>query len=232
MSYSGERRLLLLTGVLVFVVLGIDPEADRYTWLLENLPALLGLGVLMATDSRFQFSRLAYRLILVHAIILMVGGHWTYAEVPLGDWVRDWLGLARNHYDRLGHFAQGFIPAIITREVLLRTSPLSRGPWLFVIVVSICLALSAFYEFVEWWIALLSGESATAFLGTQGDPWDTQWDMFLCFCGAILALLLLSGSHDRSLREVWRGQEISIPQGPRDRADPTIESGGNAGTGP
>jgi putative membrane protein len=138
-------------------------------------------------------------LLAVHAVILMVGGHYTYAEVPLGFWVRDALGLARNHYDRLGHFAQGFVPAILAREILLRNTPLRRGGWLFFLVVCVCLAFSALYELIEWWTALISGEGATAFLGTQGDVWDTQWDMFLALVGALTAQLLLARVHDRQL---------------------------------
>lgn len=204
MSYRAERRLLLVLVGVVFVGLGIDPVADRMTWFLENLPALLGLAALVATDRWFKFSRLAYRLMALHAVILMVGGHWTYAEVPLGDWVRDALDLSRNHYDRLGHFAQGFIPAIIIREVLIRVSPLRPGGWLFFIVCSICLAISAFYELIEWWVALATGEAAEAFLGTQGDVWDTQWDMTLALIGSILAQLLLARWHDRGIQEVSR----------------------------
>ena len=140
----------------------------------------------------------------------MLGGHYTYARVPLGFWVQDLLDLARNHYDRLGHLAQGFIPAIIVREVLLRTSPLRPGKWLFFLVICVCLAVSASYEFVEWWAALLGGEAAEAFLGTQGDPWDTQWDMFLAFVGAMTAQLLLSGRHDRELAELNIGRESAF----------------------
>jgi putative membrane protein len=151
------------------------------------------------TYRRFPLTPLAYRLIFLHACILMVGGHYTYAEVPLGFWLRDLLGLARNHYDRLGHFAQGFVPAIVAREILLRKTPLMPGGWVFFLVTSICLAISAFYELVEWWTALASGEAATAFLGTQGDVWDTQWDMFLCLVGALTAQLTLSRVHDREL---------------------------------
>lgn len=205
MSYSSERRFLLLVVLALFVILGLDPEADRLTWLLENLPVLIGLAILFAIDSRFRLSRLSYRLLALHAVILMVGGHWTYAEVPMGDWVRDALGLARNHYDRLGHFAQGFVPAILAREILLRTSPLRRGGWLFFLVVCVCLAFSAFYELIEWWVAVLTGEAAEAFLGTQGDVWDTQWDMFLALCGALSAQLLLRRTHDSSMREIEVG---------------------------
>lgn len=132
----------------------------------------------------------------------MIGGHYTYARVPLGFWIQEIFNFSRNHYDRLGHFAQGFIPAILAREILLRRSPLVPGKWLFFIVVSICLAFSAFYEFIEWWTAMIEGEAAEAFLGTQGDPWDTQWDMFFALIGSITALLLLSKSHDKALRNI------------------------------
>lgn len=177
---------------------GINPY-DRTTWWLEVAPVLIAVPVLALTRERFPLTPLAYRLIFVHALILMLGGHYTYARVPLGFWVQDLFGFARNHYDRLGHLAQGFIPAIVAREILIRTSPLRAGKWLPVVVTSICLAISAFYEFIEWWAALLGGSAATDFLGTQGDVWDTQWDMFLAFCGAILAQLLLARLHDRQL---------------------------------
>ena len=184
--------------VLGLIVSGIGPH-DRFTWWLEVAPILMAAPVLFATYRRFPLTSLVYLLIGVHASILMLGAHYTYAEVPLGFWVRDALGLSRNHYDRVGHFAQGFIPAMVIREVLLRTSPLRPGRWLFFLVVCVALALSAVYEFAEWWTALGTGESATAFLGTQGDPWDTQWDMFQCTLGAIAAQLLLSRVHDRQL---------------------------------
>ncbi|MEW6365406.1 MAG: DUF2238 domain-containing protein [Acidobacteriota bacterium] len=202
MSFKNERRVLLFAVTAVFILLGVSPKADRFTWLLENLPVMLGAGALLATNSRFPLSRLTYRLLAVHAAILMVGGHWTYAEVPLGFWAMRAFDLSRNHYDRIGHFAQGFVPAILVREVLLRRSPLRPGGWVFFLATCVCLALSAFYEFIEWWVALATGEGATAFLGTQGDVWDAQWDMFLCTIGAILSQLLLAGFHDRSMREL------------------------------
>ncbi|MFO1488247.1 MAG: DUF2238 domain-containing protein [Verrucomicrobiota bacterium] len=180
------------------ILLGISPRADRLTWAMENAPVWIGIGVWLGTRKQFQLSRLCLGLFTVHAIILMVGGYYTYAKVPLGDWVKDWLGLARNHYDRLGHFAQGFVPAIFVRELLLRVAKLPRSNWIPVLVVCVCLAFSACYEFIEWWTAVLTGDAATDFLGTQGDPWDTQWDMFLAFCGAIIAQLTLSRVHDRS----------------------------------
>ena len=175
---------------------------DYPTWWLEVLPALLALVVLAATRKRFPLTPLVYWLILLHAVILMVGGHYTYAEVPLGDWVMEWTGGSRNNYDKLGHFAQGFVPAVVAREILLRNQVVARRAWLSPIVVSICLAISAFYELIEWWVALLSGEGAEAFLGTQGYIWDTQSDMFLALGGAVFALLLLSGWHDRQLRKL------------------------------
>jgi putative membrane protein len=193
-----ELRVLLVVGVAALLVSGIAPH-DRLTWLLEVAPILIAVPVLVATARRFPLTPLAYRLIFVHALILMLGGHYTYAEVPLGDWVADALGLARNPYDRLGHLAQGFVPAIVVREILIRRSPLRPGKWLAFLVVCVCLAISAAYELVEWWSALLGGENADAFLGTQGDQWDTQWDMFTALVGAIAALALLGRYHDRQI---------------------------------
>ncbi len=177
---------------------GIKPH-DYFTWFLEVAPALIGLVILGTTYKKFRFTDMAYWLMLIHAIVLMIGGHYTYAKVPLFDWLKDAYDLSRNHYDKVGHFAQGFIPAIIAREILIRKSPLNRGKWLFSIVVSICLAMSAFYEFIEWWVAVATGTAAEAFLGTQGYMWDTQSDMFLAFLGAIIALVLLGKIHDKSL---------------------------------
>ena len=179
---------------------GIAPH-DRTTWWLEIFPILIAVPLLIGTFRRFPLTPLAYVLIAIHAVILMVGGHYTYAEVPLGFWVRDALHLARNHYDRLGHFAQGFVPAILVREVLLRRTPLARGGWLFFLTTSVCLAISAFYEFIEWWTAVIGGGAADAFLGTQGDVWDTQWDMFVCLIGALVAQLVLRRLHDRQLSD-------------------------------
>ena len=192
---------LLIGGAVLLVVSGIRPH-DRATWILEVFPIFLAVPLLVLTASKFPLTPLAYRLIFIHAVILMVGGHYTYAEVPLGLWMQAIFGFARNHYDRLGHFAQGFVPAILAREILLRRSPLVRGKWLFVLVVSVCLSVSVFYEFIEWWAALLGGDSADAFLGTQGDPWDTQWDMFMALIGAITAQALLARIHDRQLSVV------------------------------
>ena len=175
---------------------------DYPTWWLEVSPALVALVLLAATRRSFPLTPLAYWLILFHAIILMVGGHYTYAEVPAGDWLRDLVGGSRNNYDKLGHLVQGFVPAIVAREVLVRNRVIGRRGWLGFIVVCICLAISAAYELLEWWVALLSEEAAESFLGTQGYVWDTQSDMFLAFVGAVLAVLLLSPLHDRQLQHV------------------------------
>jgi putative membrane protein len=193
-----EPLVLLLAALVLLVVSGIGPR-DRFTWWLEVAPILLAVPVLVLTARRFPLTPLAYRLIFVHALILMLGGHYTYAEVPPGFWFRDLLGLARNHYDRLGHVAQGFVPAILVREVLLRKTPIVSRGWLFFLVTCVVLAISAAYELVEWVAAITTGSAAMAFLGTQGDVWDTQWDMFLALCGAIAAQLLLSRRHDREL---------------------------------
>jgi putative membrane protein len=190
--------VLLFVCLLLLAVSGIGPK-DRFTWLLEVAPVLVAVPVLVLTARRFPLTPLAYRLLFVHALILMLGGHYTYAEVPVGFWFRDLLGLARNHYDRLGHLAQGFVPAILAREVLRRKSPVQTRGWLFFLVTCVVLAISAAYELLEWLAAVTSGSAAMAFLGTQGDVWDTQWDMFLALCGAIAAQLLLSRRHDREL---------------------------------
>jgi putative membrane protein len=198
MTPPSVHRALLAIAACVLIWSGIGPK-DRFTWVLEVAPAVIGGAILIATYRKFQFTTLVYVLIAIHAIILMVGGKYTYAEVPLFNWIRDTFGHARNHYDRIGHFAQGFIPAMIARELLLRKTPLRQGGWLYLLCVCCCLALSAFYELIEWWAALATGEAAQAFLGTQGDVWDTQWDMFLALIGANTALLLLSRMHDRQL---------------------------------
>lgn len=182
----------------LLVVSGIAPK-DRFTWILEVAPVLAAVPVLVLTARRFPLTPLAYRLIFLHALVLMLGGHYTYAEVPLGYWVRDALGLARNHYDRLGHFLQGFVPAILAREILRRRTPLAPGGWLFFLVTCVALAISALYELVEWLAAVTSGSAAAAFLGTQGDVWDTQWDMFLALLGALAAQILLSRRHEKAL---------------------------------
>jgi putative membrane protein len=196
-----EPLFLLLIAAAGVVVSGLGAY-ESGTWVMEVAPALIAAPILIATHRRFPLTPLAYRLLCLHALILCLGGHYTYARVPLGFWMQDAFGFARNHYDRIGHFAQGFVPAIVAREVLLRTSPLRRGKWLFFLVVCICLAGSAFYEFIEWWAALIGGDSAAAFLGTQGDPWDTQADMLMAFIGAILAQLTLAGVQDRQMEKM------------------------------
>ena len=193
-----EPKVLLALAAAVFIWSGIAPR-DRATWWLEVLPVIIGAPILVLTRRRFPLTPLLYVLLFVHGLILILGGHYTYAMVPLGEWMKEAFGFARNHYDRIGHFAQGFVPAILAREILLRTSPLRPGKWLFTIVVAICLAFSAFYELIEWWTALIGGHGAEAFLGTQGDIWDTQNDMFQALLGAIAAQLLLARWHDRQL---------------------------------
>ena len=196
-----EAIVLLALTAVALVICGIGPR-ERGTWVLEVLPVLIAAPLLFLTWKPFRLTPLAYRLIFVHALILMLGGHYTYAQVPLGFWLQEVFDFARNPYDRIGHFMQGFVPAIVIREILLRRSPLRPGKWTFFLVSCVALALSAFYEFIEWWVAVLLGEGASAFLGTQGDEWDTQWDMFLCLIGAVSAQLLLSRLHDRQLAQL------------------------------
>ena len=195
---------ILLVAVLVLLALSRVGALEPGTWLLEVAPILIVAPILVLTARRFPLTPLVYRLLFVHALILMLGGHYTYAKVPLGFWAQDAFGLARNHYDRVGHLAQGFVPAMLAREVLLRRSPLKRGKWLGFLVVCVCLALSATYELIEWLAAVLGGSAADAFLGTQGDVWDTQWDMFMALVGATSALLLLSRVHDRQIARLDR----------------------------
>ena len=196
---SRGLHLALLGGcALVFVATGWSPK-DRFTWLLEVAPAILAAVLIAACYPRWRFTPLVLTLIAIHAVILMVGGKYTYAEVPAFNWLRDEFGLARNYYDRVGHFAQGFVPALVAREILLRRGVLGPGRWLFFLVTCVCLAISACYEFIEWWVAVATGEAAEAFLGTQGDVWDTQWDMFLALVGALVAQAALSRAHDRQL---------------------------------
>ena len=203
---SGEHSTALPPALLAIVAValvasGIGPY-DRLTWLLEVLPVLIAAPLLIATYRRFPLTPLAYWLIAIHALILMLGGHYTYARVPLGFWIQDLCDFSRNHYDRIGHLMQGFGPAIVIRELLIRTSPLAPGKWLFTLVLFCVLGVSATYEFTEWWAALAGGEAAGAFLGTQGDVWDTQWDMFLAGCGAIASQFLFERLHDRQLAAV------------------------------
>lgn len=191
--------LVLVTGALIWS--GIAPT-DRATWWAEAAPVLIGVPILLATFRRHPLTPLLYALIAVHCVILVIGARYTYAEVPLGFWMQEWFGFDRNHYDRIGHFAQGFVPAILAREVLLRATPLRRGGWLFYLVLCVCLSFSAFYELVEWVAAETAGEGAEAFLGTQGDEWDAQKDMLLALIGAIAAQVMLARVHDRQLARV------------------------------
>jgi putative membrane protein len=197
---ASRRAMAWMLAVVLpaLVVSGIEPHG-RGIWFLEVFPVMLVVPILLATYRRFPLTTLLYWLIGVHALILMLGGHYTYARVPFGFWLQDLFEFSRNHYDRIGHLAQGFIPAIATREILIRASPLGSSRWLPFITVSVCLAVSATYEFLEWWTALLAGAGADEFLATQGDVWDTQWDMFLAVCGAVAALVLLGRAHDRAL---------------------------------
>ena len=201
---SKSLHLSLLCLVLLAMAVSAYQPFDRATWYLEVAPVLIVIPVLWFTYARFPLTNLLYILITIHALILIVGGHYTYARVPLGFWVQDMLDLARNHYDRLGHVAQGFIPAMVARELLLRLTPLKRGAWLFMLVICVALAISAFYELIEWWVALAMGGEADEFLATQGDIWDTQWDMFLALCGALLAQLSLARLQDRQLATLAR----------------------------
>jgi putative membrane protein len=185
---------------------GTEPK-DTVTWLLEVSPAVIGAIVLLLTRRRFPLTRLAYVLLLIHCVILIVGGHYTYAEVPVGDWFSGLFDPPRNNYDKLGHFAQGFVPAIVAREVVIRLRVFNLAGWRNFFIVCFCLAVSAFYEMIEWWVAALSQEAADAFLGTQGYAWDTQSDMFFALVGAVLALLLLGSTHDRQLTQFMTEQE-------------------------
>ena len=197
--------IAVFLGVLIWS--GINPK-DFATWCLEVAPAVIGAAILWFTRERFPLTPLVYVLILVHCVILMVGGHYTYAEVPIGDWFRELTDGTRNNYDKLGHFAQGFVPAIVAREVVIRLEVFNSVRWRDFFIVSFCLGMSAFYELIEWWVALLSEEAADAFLGTQGYAWDTQSDMGWALFGALVALLLLSRLHDRQLRELQFADEV------------------------
>lgn len=202
MNPPRHEPLILLTAALaVMVWSGISPY-DRPTWWLEVAPVLVAIPLLWLTRRSFPLTPLAYRLILLHALVLMVGAHYTYARVPPGFWLQDLLDLSRNHYDRLGHFMQGFVPAILAREILLRTSPLRPGKWLAFLVTCVCLSISASYEFIEWWTAVAAGVAAEYFLATQGDPWDTQWDMLMALVGAVAAQAALTRPHDGQMAGV------------------------------
>lgn len=201
-----QHRLLAVLGLIVASALGLSAIApyDRATWLLEVAPVLIAAPVLALSYRRFPLTRLLYLLIAFHALVLILGGAYTYARVPLGFWVQDALQLARNPYDKLGHFMQGLVPMLVAREILLRNGYLRPGPMLGFLAICVALAISAFYELIEWWVALLAGGGAVDFLGTQGDPWDTQSDMFLALIGACFGLLALAGLQDRQITEIER----------------------------
>lgn len=203
-TLDGAWRVLVavtLIWLAALIASGIAPR-DRLTWWMEVAPVLIVLPLLLATCRAFPFTTLAYTLVCIHGLILILGGAYTYAHVPAGLWVQEWLGLARNPYDRLGHFAQGFIPAIVAREILIRRFALAPGKFLFFVTLCVCLAISAFYELIEWWAALALGQGADEFLGTQGDQWDTQWDMFLALVGAAVSLSVFSRWHDRQITSI------------------------------
>ncbi len=202
MTPGKKLHTTLLAAVIAVGIWSLIGCHDLLTWFLEVTPALIAIPFLIHDYPRFQFTNLVYVLIAIHAVILMIGGHYTYARMPLFDWLKDELHLSRNYYDRLGHFAQGFVPALVTREVLLRISPLKRGKLLFFLVLSVCMAVSASYELIEFAVAKLTGSVAEDFLGTQGDPWDTQWDMTFCLIGALCALTFFSRLHDAALRKL------------------------------
>jgi len=196
---SRHENLLLLVLLIIALLISALQPYDALTWWLETFPVLLGLPIVLLSSKKFPLTPLSYRLLFIHALILIIGAHYSYARVPLGFWVQDWFELSRNHYDRLGHLAQGFIPAILAREILIRCSPLQVGKWLFFLVICVCLAISAFYELIEWWVALAAQRGAIEFLGTQGDIWDTQSDMMMALLGALLAQLMLARCHDKAL---------------------------------
>lgn len=193
-----ERKLLLGIAIVALLVSGIAPK-DRLTWFLEVIWVIVAIPIIALNWRRFPLTRLLCWLLVAHALVLIHGGAYTYAETPLGFWLRDTFGFERNPWDRVGHLMQGFVPAILARELMLRCTPLRRGGWLFYLVLAACLSFSAFFELIEWWSALIYGADADAFLATQGDVWDTQWDMFLCLVGATVSLLLWSRLHDRQL---------------------------------
>lgn len=193
------ERWLLAGGIVLALVWSCAVTSDHLTWFLEVVWAMVGLALIVWRWSGFPLTRLLCWLLALHALVLIHGGTHTYALTPGGFWLQDLLGTLRNPWDRLGHWMQGFVPAILARELLLRLTPLQRGGWLVYLVLAACLSFSAFFEMIEWWAALIYGADADAFLATQGDQWDTQWDMFLCLCGAVTSLLLLSRWHDRQL---------------------------------
>ena len=206
LSYFRMPLVLLAIVTVVRIATVANPPAGRISWLLEVGPGLAGMIILIVLYRRFPMSHMVYVFVFIHIFVLIYGGYYTYAETPLGNWAKEAFGFSRNHYDRIGHIALGVFPAFIIREVLLRRTPLQRGGWLYFIIISIVLAVAAFWELLEWWVALLvASDVGTAFLGSQGDIWDAQWDMFLALIGAMVVLPILSGLHDRSMDRLPRG---------------------------
>ncbi len=203
MTMNKNILLYFWIGIFLAVLIwsGIDPK-DQFTWFLEVLPAIIGAIILLVTKKSFPLTSLLYVFILLHCVVLMVGGHYTYAEVPLFDHIKELMGSERNNYDKVGHFFQGFVPALIARELLIRKQVVNGKAWLNLFIISISLAFSAFYELIEWWVALLSGQGAEAFLGTQGYIWDTQSDMLYALIGAIFCIISLSKWHDKQLNQL------------------------------
>lgn len=199
MTIHRSHMLLFISFWIALFISGIQPK-DLFTWWLEVLPAIILVLILAATYHRFRFTTFTYVWIWLHMLILLIGGHYTYAEVPLFNWLRDTFHLERNYYDRVGHFAQGFVPALLTREILIRVVEIQKRGWLSILVIAVCLAFSALYELLEFLVAKLTGTAAEAFLGTQGDSWDTQWDMTFALIGAILALVFLRNVQDRQMK--------------------------------
>ncbi|MFK7816942.1 MAG: DUF2238 domain-containing protein [Gammaproteobacteria bacterium] len=195
------KALWIVVYFLVLIWSGVNPK-DQFTWFLEVVPAIIGAILLLMTYNSFRLTPMLYFFILLHCIVLMVGGHYTYAEVPLFDWIQDIFDMGRNNYDKLGHFMQGFVPALLAREILIRKNIVNGAVWVNVFVLSVCLAFSAFYELIEWWVALTTGGDAEAFLGTQGYVWDTQSDMMFALIGAITCLLLLSKRHSYQIQDI------------------------------
>ncbi len=202
MEKSKKYHIFLLSATIaVMVWSGIAPR-DYFTWILEVFPGIIGIAILLSLYRKFRLSNLLYALIAVHIMVLAIGGHYTYAEMPLFNWLRDAFGLARNYYDRLGHLMQGLVPALIAREIFLRQQVVKPGAWLNFFMVASALTISVFYEFIEWWVAVGTGTAAEAFLGTQGDVWDTQWDMFMALVGALAAIVIFTKAHDKSLNKI------------------------------
>ena len=208
---NSQSKSIMVLLAIFFAVAGwsVYRPHDYFTWFLEVLPAIVGLAVLAPTYRRFRFTTGVYCIILLHAIVLLVGGHYTYAQVPIGNWVRDAFHLSRNHFDRLGHFLQGFVPALVAREVLLRHRIVRRGGWLTFIVFAISMMVTALYELFEYAVSVATGSAADAFLGTQGDPWDTQNDMLMCMIGTLIALIVFSRLQDRWIEKLEPARQMA-----------------------